>query len=330
MMFSVGETQKTGPEIASLLKRWLLAPPLTRFAPAPTGALHLGHVVNAVYVWGLARALDGRVLLRIEDHDRQRSRREAEQSMLDDLDWLGLLPDIYPTFAYRHGSCDGRQSERDEIYRDALKPLVSAGLVYGCRCTRAQLSGNVPDAGAVQASSERRYPGTCRHERIALEDGVGWRLVIEPGEEAFDDAIVGHQVQDPAAQCGDLLLRDRLGNWTYQCVATVDDMLQGVTLVVRGQDLLASTGRQIRLARLLGREVPATFAHHPLVMKSERQKLSKSDGDSGILDLRTEGWIAGDVLGHAAALAGLLSERAPLDASDLGSLFALSSTTTSV
>ena len=202
----------------------------------------------------------------------------------------------YPTFirlsAYRHGSCDGRQSERDEIYRDALKPLVSAGLVYGCRCTRAQLSGNVPDAGAVQASSERRYPGTCRHERIALEDGVGWRLVIEPGEEAFDDAIVGHQVQDPAAQCGDLLLRDRLGNWTYQCVATVDDMVQGVTLVVRGQDLLASTGRQIRLARLLGREVPATFAHHPLVMKSETQKLSKSDGDSGILDLRTQGWSA--------------------------------------
>jgi glutamyl/glutaminyl-tRNA synthetase len=329
MMFSAGEKQRTGPEIANLLKRRLAAPPVTRFAPAPTGALHLGHVVNAVYVWGLARALDGRVLLRIEDHDRQRSRREAEQSMLDDLDWLGLTPDMYPTSAYRHGTSDGRQSERDEIYRHALAPLIAAGLVYGCRCTRTQLSENAADSGAGQTSAERRYPGTCRHERIALEDGVGWRLVIEPGEEAFDDAILGPQVQDPGAQCGDLLLRDRLGNWTYQCVATIDDMVQGVTLVVRGQDLLASTGRQIRLARLLGRKVPAVFAHHPLVMKSETQKLSKSDGDSGIGDLRSQGWSASDVLGHAAAIAGLMPARAPLDARDLGRLFTSPSDATS-
>lgn len=329
MMFSVGDRLRTAPEIASLLKRRLSAPPLTRFAPAPTGALHLGHVVNAIYVWGLARALDGRVLLRIEDHDRQRARREAEQSMLDDLDWLGLTPDMYPTSAYRHGTCDGRQSERDEIYRHALAPLIAAGLVYGCRCTRAQLSENAADSREGQTSTERRYPGTCRHQRIALEDGVGWRLVIEPGEESFDDAIVGAQVQDPGAQCGDLLLRDRLGNWTYQCVATIDDMVQGITLVVRGQDLLASTGRQIRFARILGRKVPATFAHHPLVMKSETQKLSKSDGDSGIRDLRSQGWSAGDVLGHAAAIAGLMPARAPLDARDLGSLFAPSSAITS-
>src|SRR6476620_6515450 len=97
MMFSVVAVSLKKKETASLLKRWLPAPPLTRFAPAHTGALHLGHVVNAIYVWGLARSLDGRVVLRIEDHDRQRSRREAEQSMLDDLDWLGLVPDIYPT-----------------------------------------------------------------------------------------------------------------------------------------------------------------------------------------------------------------------------------------
>jgi glutamyl/glutaminyl-tRNA synthetase len=249
--------------------------------------------------------------------------------MLDDLDWLGLVPDIYPTIAYRHGTCDGRQSERDAIYRQALAPLIAAGRIYGCRCTRTRLSGNVAEPGSVEAGGERRYPGTCRHEGVALEDGVGWRLVIEPGEEAFDDAIVGHQRQDPSAQCGDLLLRDRLGNWTYQCVATIDDMVQGITLIVRGQDLLASTGRQIRLGRMLGREVPATFAHHPLVMKSETQKLSKSDGDAGIRDLRTQGWGAGDVLGHAAALAGLVSERTPLDARSLGSLFALSPTPTS-
>ena len=329
MTFSAGERQRTGPETANLLKRRLLTPTVTRFAPAPTGALHLGHVVNALYVWGLARALDGRVLLRIEDHDRQRSRREAEQSMLDDLDWLGLAPDIYPTSAYRRGSCEGRQSERDEIYRDALAPLIAAGLVYGCRCTRAQLPENAAESRADQTSAERRYPGTCRHERIALEDGVGWRLVIEPGEEVFEDAIVGPRVQEPAAQCGDLLLRDRLGNWTYQCVVTIDDMVQGVTLVVRGQDLLASTGRQIRLARLLGRKVPPAFAHHPLVMKSLTQKLSKSDGDTGIRDLRTQGWSASEVLGHAAAIADLTPAPMPLEAGDVGCLFTPSSTTTS-
>jgi glutamyl/glutaminyl-tRNA synthetase len=325
MMFAAGQRQRAGFRTAELLKRRLPQSPLTRFAPAPTGALHIGHVVNAIYVWGLARALGGRTLLRIEDHDRQRSRREAEQWLLDDLDWLGFVPDLYPTEAYRNGACDGRQSERDRIYRDALAPLIAAGLVYGCRCTRAQLSG-IND-GSADAGAERRYPGSCRHERIPLDDGVGWRLVIEPGDEAFDDVIVGPQVQDPSAQCGDLLLRDRLGNWTYQFVATVDDMVQGIDLVVRGQDLLPSTGRQLRLARVLGREVPGTFAHHPLVMKSETQKLSKSDGDTGIRDLRSHGWSPNDVLGYAASIVGLAPERAPLAVTDLGALFEATATT---
>jgi len=128
-------------------------------------------------------------------------------------------------------------------------------------------------------------------------------LRVEPGVEEFDDMMLGRQVQDPAAQCGDLLLRDRLGNWTYQCVASIDDTVQGITLVIRGEDLLASTGRQIRLARLIGRAAPAMFLHHPLILKSATQKLSKSDGDSGIADLRARGWSAADVLDHAATLA---------------------------
>jgi glutamyl-tRNA synthetase/glutamyl-Q tRNA(Asp) synthetase len=133
--------------------------------------------------------------------------------------------------------------------------------------------------------------------------------------------MLGLQKQDPLAQCGDVLLRDRLGNWTYQYVASVDDTVQGVTLVVRGDDLLASTGRQVRLARLLGRTEPPLFVHHPLVMKSATQKLSKSDGDTGIRDLRAAGWAAGHILVRAAELAGLSPGRESMAASDVADLF---------
>jgi glutamyl/glutaminyl-tRNA synthetase len=291
--------------------------------------LHLGHVVNAVYVWGLARALGGRVLLRIEDHDRQRARRDVERRMLDDLDWLGFVADIHPSESYRLGSCEGRQSERDSVYRDALAPLITAGLVYGCRCSRTSLASgeSVTPPNPVDGSfTEHRYARTCREKNISLEDrNVGWRLKLDPGVEVFDDALLGRQEQDPSAQCGDVLLRDRLGNWTYQSVAAVDDTVQGVTFVVRGQDLLLSTGRQIRLARLIGRQAPPVFAHHPLIMKSASQKLSKSDGDSGIADLRAAGWSAAQVIGCAAALAGLTSVRADLRVEDLSRLFSRAS-----
>jgi glutamyl/glutaminyl-tRNA synthetase len=269
-----------------------LSHPLTRFAPAPTGHLHVGHVVNAIYVWGLARALDGRVLLRLEDHDRQRSRRAYEAALLGDLEWLGFVPDIFPVAAFRAGACEGRQSDRDGVYRDALAPLVAAGRVYGCDCTRRQLT-------------DAAYPGTCRDRGLPLHDGLGWRVRLDPGSETFDDGLLGPQVQTPAAQCGDVLIRDRLGNWTYQWVATTDDTRQAITLIVRGQDLLDSTGRQLQLARLLGREQPPLFVHHPLVMKSATQKVSKSDGDTGIRELRAAGWSPARLVGHAAALAGL-------------------------
>ena len=131
--------------------------------------------------------------------------------------------------------------------------------------------------------------------RTFPRQGVGWRLRIEPGVETFEDARLGPQEQDPSAQCGDLLLRDRAGNWTYQFAVTVDDWQQGVDLVIRGMDLLPSTGRQIRLARLLGREHMPVFFHHPLIMKSPDQKLSKSDGDTGIRELRARGWSAEQV-----------------------------------
>lgn len=291
---------------------------LTRFAPAPTGYLHLGHVVNAIYVWGTARARGGQVLLRIEDHDRQRCRPEYETALLDDLDWLGFAPDVFPTAAFRAGVCDGRQSDRDAHYRRAVAALAATGLVYGCACTRREIEAASGPAGG----EERRYPGTCRDRGLPLTDDVGWRLVLPDDAIVFDDLVHGPTTQTPAAQCGDLLLRDRLGNWTYQLAVVVDDMLHGVDLVVRGDDLFASTGRQILLARLLGRSTPPLFLHHGLVMQTPTQKLSKSDGASGVRDLRAAGWSAARVLGHAAHLAGLTAAPRDLVIADLPDLMA--------
>jgi glutamyl-tRNA synthetase/glutamyl-Q tRNA(Asp) synthetase len=272
----------------------------TRFAPAPTGWLHLGHVLNALAVWETARTHDGEVLLRIEDHDRERSRPEYEAGILDDLDWLGFRPDIFPTSMFRAGHCEGRQSDREAVYREAIGILQSQGLVYACDCSRARMSDD------DSTGSELRYSGRCRDRHLPVVDGYGWRVRMEPGVEIFDDVRLGRLEQDPSAQCGDLLVRDRRGNWTYQFAVTVDDWRQGINLVIRGMDLLASTGRQIRLARLLGRTVPALFLHHPLIMKSAEQKLSKSDRDTGVRDLRAGGWTAEQVI-RAARIGELVN-----------------------
>jgi glutamyl-tRNA synthetase/glutamyl-Q tRNA(Asp) synthetase len=257
----------------------------TRFAPAPTGSLHLGHVLNAIEVWDAARAHGGRVVLRIEDHDRQRARREYEDAIREDLAWLGFVPDEEAP----------RQSERGEVYRAVLDDLAARGLVYGCACTRQDLAA----APLASGGAERRYPGTCRTRALGLAEGLGWRVRMDPGVETFVDELCGPQTQNPGAEVGDVLVRDRLGNWTYQWAVAVDDHLQQITHVIRGRDLLPSTGRQIRLARLAGRATPAVFRHHQLIMKGPGQKLSKSDHDSGVRDLRAAGWSAADVLAEA-------------------------------
>jgi glutamyl/glutaminyl-tRNA synthetase len=272
---------------------------VSRFAPAPTGLLHLGHVVNAIYVWGITKSRGGRVLLRIEDHDRQRSRPEFERAILDDLDWLGFVPDDWTTDAFRAGRCLGRQSDRSEIYERALQKLRSMGLVYACECSRSDL------VAASSSGRELRYPGTCAAKGLPERPGFGLRIRLEPSTERFVDLRHGPLEQRPFEQCGDLLARDRQGNWTYQFAVAVDDHDQAVTHVIRGDDLLSSTGRQIQLARLLGRGAPPEFLHHPLVMKSATQKLSKADGDTSVRDLRAGGLRPADVVGRAAALAGL-------------------------
>ena len=278
---------------------------ITRFAPAPTGFLHLGHVVNAIYVWGMACAKGGRVLLRIENHDRQRSRPEYEQAILEDLNWLGFVADEPPV----------RQSERGSVYEAALERLRTAGLIYACECSRTGI------AAASQAGQELRYPGTCRDKNLPEQPGLGVRVRMAPSVEWFDDVRHGPQQQRPFDECGDLLVRDRDGNWTYQFAVTVDDDAQGITDVIRGDDLLSSTGRQIQLARLLGRSTPPQFLHHRLVMKSATQKLSKADRDTSVRDLRSAEWTAARIIGRAAASVGLVNIERPLSADDVAMLF---------
>ena len=262
--------------------------PRTRFAPAPTGYLHLGHVANALFVWGVARARGAEVLLRIEDHDRTRCRPEYEMALLEDLEWLGFRPEgsLGPPL---------RQSNHPERYAGAVDWLRLAGhQVYACDCSRKDLaaeSGVVPDR-------ETPYPGRCRDRGLTPGPGLGLRVRLAPGEESFTDLTLGPERQDPSRQCGDLLLRDRIGNWTYQFAVVVDDLLQGINLVVRGADLLDSTGRQIRLARMLGRSEPPAFLHHPLIRRPSGEKLSKAGRDTAIRDLRSQGATPQELFGR--------------------------------
>ena len=238
-----------------------------------------------MYVWRIARALGGRVLLRVEDHDRLRSRPQYEDALFEDLEWLGFQPDIGPV----------RQSEEPQAYEEALRELAASHLVYACACSRREIAV----AAAVRADSggndEVPYSGRCRARELAVTSGRGVRVEIGTGVERFVDAHLGPCEQTPAMQCGDLLLKDRDGFWTYQFAVTVDDRRQGVDLVIRGEDLLSSTGRQICLARMLGRAEPPVFLHHDLLLDADGKKLSKSRGDTGVRELRAKGFSASDV-----------------------------------
>jgi glutamyl/glutaminyl-tRNA synthetase len=287
---------------------------ITRFAPSPTGYLHLGHVANAIYVWGVARAEGGRVLLRIEDHDRIRSRPAFEAALLEDLDWLGFSADEgrHPLF---------RQSDHSDGYEQALDRLRVTHRVYACDCSRQDILLRARRAGG-HAGGER-YDGRCRTRGLADGPARGLRVQIDDALEPFDDWRLGRIEQTPSEQGGDVLLRDRDGHWTYQFAVVVDDIRQGVTLVVRGEDLLSSTGQQLRLARMLGRATPPSFLHHPLILKegAAGEKLSKAAGDTGVRDLRARGESAADVIGRAAAAVGLMSEPRGIAPDEVAGLF---------
>jgi glutamyl/glutaminyl-tRNA synthetase len=230
------------------------------------------------------------VLLRIEDHDRQRCRPEYDAALLEDLEWLGFTPDAGPV----------RQSDLDAQvgYKDACRRLSRARLVYGCDCTRSLFAAWTRANG--RAWSGPGCPGACRDRGL---DGPVLRVALGGGAEGWTDMAVGAS-EGAVAPAGDPPIRDRHGNWTYGFCAVVDDLRQGIDLVVRGADLLEATPSQIRLARILGRPVPPTFHHHPLVRRPDGSKLSKSAGDTGVRELRAAGASAADVIERASSETG--------------------------
>jgi glutamyl-tRNA synthetase/glutamyl-Q tRNA(Asp) synthetase len=256
--------------------------------------LHLGHVANALWVWGSARLAGAAVLLRVEDHDRQRSREAFDAAILDDLDWLGFAPDEGPA----------RQTDDEAVgaYEAALAALRGRALVYACACSRATFARWAREHG--RSWSGIGCPGACRTLALPDDAGTSLRVVLGDGTEGFDDLRLGRRTGDVTSH-GDLVVRDRERNWSYAFAVVVDDLRQAVDLVVRGEDILDETARQIRLGRLLGRETPPTWLHHPLIRNASGVKLSKSDGDTGVRELREAGRSPADIRAEAARLAQL-------------------------
>lgn len=291
----------------------------TRFAPAPTGRLHLGHLANALYVWGVAAACGGSVTLRIEDHDRERSRSTWEGAILDDLDALGLMPDRPSIAELRAGPSPFRQSDNGPAYADALERLRTGGLVYACSCARSTFAAWA--AGAGRPWSGPGCPGGCRGRSLPEHGDLGIRVALGDGEERWDDVLLGEQ-GGPVAKDGDLLVRDRHGDWTYAFCVVVDDLRHDIGLVIRGADLVAATPGQVRLGRRLGRSTPPSFLHHPLIRKPTGAKLSKADGDTAVRSLLDAGRTPAELFGEAAAAIGLVRTPRPIDPASLASVFA--------
>jgi len=281
----------------------------TRFAPAPTGRLHLGHLANAIYVWGFARRLGGRVLLRIEDHDRQRCRPEYEAALLDDLDRLALAADEPSTDELRAGPSPYRQSDCGPIYEAALEELARATDVYACDCSRATFTAWREASG--RSWSGPGCPGGCLGRGLESRSGLTLRAALGSGEEGWDDLLLGPQ-SGAVSSDGDLPVRDRNGNWTYGFCVVVDDIRHGVDLVVRGSDLSDATPAQVRLARLLRRPVAPRFAHHPLIRRADGSKLSKADGATAIAELLDTGRSREQLFGEVLQRLGLARAGEPV------------------
>ena len=245
-----------------------------RFAPSPTGPLHAGSLVAALASWLDARARGGRWLVRIEDVDTPRCSAQAEAQILQQLVALGLQPDEPPV----------RQSGRSALYEAALQRLINAGLVYPCACTRKEIEGALRAAGVLhERHGERVYPGTCR-AGLQGRPARAWRFHTEARGSPmieWQDRRLGAQQQDVAREVGDFVLQRADGLWAYQLAVVVDDAAQGITDVVRGEDLADNTARQILLQHALGLPTP-TYLHTPLVLAADGQKLSKQNGAAAL------------------------------------------------
>lgn len=292
---------------------WGTATVVGRFAPSPTGQLHLGNLRTALVAWLSARAAAGRFVVRMEDLDRVTSRRELELVQLGELAAIGL-------------DWDGdvvRQSERFDRYAAAIAALLAAGRTYECYCTRREIRAavNAPHAPALDG----RYPGTCRElsapDRLAKQaDGrrPALRLLADGREVAFEDAIAGPS----SAAVDDIVLRRNDGVPAYNLAVVVDDAAQGVTEVVRGDDLLSSTPSQIHLAGLLDLPVPR-YAHVPLVVGPDGARLAKRHGAVTLEQLAVLGRDPGEVLGTLAASLGLADDGERVSSAELIDRFEL-------
>ena len=293
-------------------------PVVGRFAPTPSGRMHLGNIFAALVAWLSARSAGGRVILRIEDLDPRTQSGPWADLLLSDLHWLGLDWDEGPYY----------QRDRIDRYQAALNALKEAAEVYPCFCTRAELHA----ASAPHASDGTPiYAGTCRGlspaevAKRSRRRPPAQRLAVPTADDptgtiAFVDRVYGPQREVLARECGDFLVQRSDGVFAYQLAVVVDDAEMGVTEVVRGHDLLSSTARQIYLQRLLGFEQPA-YAHVPLLMAPDGRRLSKRDRDLDMEGLREQFGTPERLLGWLAGSTGLAPDRAPRSASELAELF---------
>ena len=277
----------------------------TRLAPSPTGALHLGNARTFLVNWAIARQRGWRVVLRIEDLDTPRVKGGAIEQTIDTLAWLGLDWDEGPTI----------QSEDLSAYAGAMRTLAARGLVYPCELTRAQIERAV--SAPNEGDAETPFPRSLR-PRIssrAFEDtGSNWRLVVEPGEVGFVDAFVGARAFDPSREIGDFVVWTKRRCPSYQLAVVVDDAAQGITQVVRGDDLLPSTARQLTLWRALGLGREPTYTHLPLVRGADGRRLAKRHGDTRLITYRERGVSPERVIGLLASWSGLTQTPEPMDA----------------
>ena len=279
-----------------------------RYAPSPSGRMHLGNLCCCLLAWLSAKSRGGRVILRIEDLDAMRCPRSFADLLEADLAWLGLAAD-------EGGSAGGPngpyyQSERADIYQYYYDKLAGLGLVYPCFCTRSQLhAASAPHRSDGQVV----YPGTCRGltpGEIAEKSRIrppAWRVQVPEETVAFTDGHLGPYAEDLARDCGDFIVRRADGGFAYQLAVVVDDALMGVTQVVRGADLLSSTPRQLWLYRVLGLEPPA-FCHLPLLLAPDGRRLSKRDGDVSLEHLKAR-YTPEQIIGRLGYLCGL--QKAP-------------------
>ncbi len=292
-----------------------------RFAPSPSGRMHLGNLFAALLAWLSAKSAGGSLVLRMEDLDPDRCRKEYTAQLADDLRWLGLDWDE----GYERGGTDGPylQSERADQYERAFRKLEDMGLCYPCYCTRAErLAASAPHRSDGQVI----YDGRCRAltpgERLELERQgrrPAWRLMVPDEEIGVADGHLGAYGENLNKDCGDFIIRRSDGVYAYQLAVVVDDAAMGVTQVVRGKDLLDSTPRQLYLYRLLGL-TPPKFFHVPLLLSSDGRRLSKRDRDMDMAYFRTR-FAPEEVLGALAFLAGQTDHPVPNTAAGLAELF---------